>query len=192
MYLFNKTRTPTDRGAAQRKLHLRLTGFSQRPYLSIDEVVRAIDVLPSFHLEGLREISYLTELEAAQELADVSGDAQVHRKGAFIQSERRIVIYGFDNRALFYQVLYHEIGHYVFYLIISSTLKKHWVTQTHPGSVCITPYAASSASEDFAETYACYVQDPERLKQIPEKYSFMHHLVFSGDPITLKEKQAYP
>jgi len=188
MYLFNKTRTINELASSRGKLHLRLTGFSQQCYLPIEEVVRAIDVLPDFHLEGLREISYLTEIESAEVLACLPNHRLSDRKAAFVQNERKIVIYGFDSRSLFYQVLYHEIGHYVYYLIISSTLKKHWVTQTYPDSVCVTPYAATSASEDFAETYACYIREPEKLKAIPEKYSFMHHLVFSGDPITLKER----
>lgn len=188
MYFFNKTLTAGDSTASRGKLHLRLTGFSQQNHLTLDEVVYAIDALPSFHLEGLNEISYLTEAEAEEALADLPNREFVHRKAAFIQRERRVVIYGVAERALFYQVLYHEIGHYVYFLIISSALKKHWVTQTYPNSLCVTPYGSTSASEDFAETYACYIRDPERLKLIPEKYSFMHHLVFSGQPITLKEK----
>ncbi len=189
MHIFNKTRTANEPQSVTGKLNLRLSGFSQQNFLSIDEVVRVIDVLPSFHLQGLREICYLTPAEAAHALADEPGEG-VERKAAFVQRERRILIYGIENPALFYHVLYHEIGHYVYYLIISSTLKQQWVTQTYPRSACVTVYGTTSASEDFAETYACYMRDPERLKAIPEKYSFMHHLVFSGQPITLKERQS--
>jgi hypothetical protein len=188
MFLFNKSRTAGDPESPRGKLNLRLTGFSNQPWLSLDEVVRAIDVLPAFHLQGLREISYLTEQEAMQEFLHELGGVPPDRKAAFIQRERRIAIYGFESRDLFRQILYHEIGHYVYFLVISSTLKKQWVTHTYPGSLCVTPYAASSPSEDFAETYACYIRDPDRLRLIPEKYSFMDHLVFSGDPITLKER----
>jgi hypothetical protein len=188
MDIFNKTRTAVDPAKPRGKLNLRLTGFSQQSYLPVSEVVQAIDVLPGFHLEGLAEIAYLTEEEAAIELMHLPSRELRYRKAAFIQRERRIVIYGFESRELFYQVLYHEIGHFVYYLIINSHLKKHWVTHTYLNSVCVTPYGMASASEDFAETYACYIRDPERLKLIPEKYSFMHHLVFSGAPITLKEK----
>ncbi len=189
MFLFKKNRTATDPLSSQGKLNLRLSGFSQQNHLSLDEVVRAVDRLPSFHLEGLREICYLTPAEAAEELADLPGE-HTDRKAEFVQRERRILMYGFESRALFYHVLYHEIGHYVYFLVISSALKQQWVTQTYPKSVCVTPYGTFSASEDFAETYACYVRDPEKLKAIPEKYSFMHHLVFSGQPVTLKERQA--
>ncbi|MES2180759.1 MAG: hypothetical protein V4493_01500 [Pseudomonadota bacterium] len=188
MDIFNKTRTAVDPISARGQLRLRLTGFSQLVHLSLAEVLQAIDVLPSFHLEGLSEISYLTDEEADADLLHLPAREFSRRKAAFIQSERRIVIYGFEGRELFYQVLYHEIGHFVYFLIINSQLKMQWVTHTYPSSICVTAYGASSASEDFAETYACYIRDPERLKAIPEKYSFMHHLVFSGAPITLKEK----
>lgn len=188
MDIFNKTLTAADQVSPRGKLNLRLTGFSQQPYLSVAEVVQAIDVLPSFHLEGLSEISYLTEAEAEIELMHLPPRESRHCKAVFIQRQRRIVIYGFESRELFYQVLYHEIGHFVYFLIINSQLKMQWVTHTYPDSICVTAYGTASASEDFAETYACYIRDPERLKTIPEKYSFMHHLVFSGAPITLKER----
>jgi hypothetical protein len=42
------------------------------------------------------------------------------------QRERRIVFFDFDSSDLFYQVLYHEIGHFVFFLALNSNVKKHW------------------------------------------------------------------
>jgi hypothetical protein len=62
------------------------------------------------------------------------------------------------------------------------------VTGIYPRSACITPYGTVNASEDFAESYACYMRDPEALKLLPEKYAFMRDCIFSGDPATLKER----
>lgn len=170
------------------QLNLRLTGFSNQPYFALDEIIQAIDSLPNFHLCGLREIEYLTKEEAYAYLAPDGLPSWLKRKAEFVQSARKVTIFGVDDRDLFHQVLFHEIGHYVYFLIISSTLKQYWVTQVYPGSPCVTQYGTANAAEDFAETYACYVRAPHRLQQIPSKYSFMHNLVFSGDPITLKER----
>jgi hypothetical protein len=185
---FFKTMTATDHASSPGKLNLRLTGFTGHAHLPVDEVVRAIDVLPSFHLEGLREIAYLTEAESRVALMYSAPHVFTRCKGVFVQRERRIKIYGVEHCPLFYQVLYHEIGHYVYYLVISSKIKKQWVTQMHAHSACMTAYASTSASEDFAETYASYILESEGLQAIPEKYAFMHDLVFSGTPETLKEK----
>ncbi len=99
-----------------------------------------------------------------------------------------IVFYGFDTPDQFFHVLYHEIGHYVFFQVIGSKVKKRWVTGIYPNSFCATAYGTRNASEDFAESYACYVRDPEYLRHFPEKHAFMRDCVFSGRPETLKEK----
>ncbi len=188
MNRYNKTPVGTNFSSSGRKIHLQLTGFSQQSYFSIDRVVQAVDVLPAFHLEGLREISYLSNYQARIELIYSPNPDFVRRRGAFIQRERRIIIYNIDSPALFFHVLYHEIGHYVFFLTLSSVVKKQWVTQIFPKSDCVTVYASTNPSEDFAESYACYVREPERLATIPKKFAFMRDHVFSGAPHTLKEK----
>lgn len=188
MHQFNKSRQLSDPVIPRGKLNLRLTGFSQQNFISIEQVVLAIDRLPSFHLEGLREIAYLTKEQAATILLPFAQPHLNDQKAAFIQRQRKIEIYGFDQYALFQHALYHEIGHYVYFLVISSALKQYWVTQIYPDSHCLTSYEASGPIEGFAETYANYVLTPEKLRLIPAKYAFMHHLVFSGASITLKEK----
>ena len=52
----------------------------------------------------------------------------------------------------------------------------------------MTAYGTLNASEDFAETYACYVRDEDALKNLPDKLAFMRDFVFSGKPETMKEK----
>jgi hypothetical protein len=106
-----------------------------------------------------------------------------------VQRERRIFVYAFDSAAMFYQMLYHEIGHFVFFLVIGSRVKKRWVTEISPDSPCVTAYASVNPWEDFAETYAYYVGRPHILEtEFPEKHAFMHECVFSGSPGTLKER----
>jgi hypothetical protein len=168
---------PLDSGA----LHLRVAGFAAQDIVSIADIVAAIDVLPAMHLQGLREINYSPD------------DGFLRSQGTrppyaeFIQRKRAIVFYELGSFDLFHHILYHEIGHFVFFLILSSTAKKHWVTMIYPSSDCATAYGTLNASEDFAETYACYVRDADSLKRFPEKLTFMRDVVFSGLPETLKE-----
>ncbi len=161
-------------------LQLRVAGFSQQDVVGTAHIVAAIDVLPAFHLAGLREIVY------APALAPGFGGRTPHAE--FIQRQRRIVFYDIGDKALFDHVLYHEIGHFVFFLALHSSVKKDWVTRIFPHSDCMTVYGARNASEDFAETYACYVRQPENLLALPEKYAFMRDVVFSGHPGTMKDK----
>ena len=157
-------------------------------FVTTNEIVSAIDHLPAYHLEQLREISY-EPAPGGGPLSAGAGERQdLHHNGEYIQRSRRIVIYHFDSRTLFYQMLFHEIGHHVFFLILNSKIKKRWVTQIHRAARCITPNAAHSPAEDFAESYAAFVLDPNELKRMPEKYNYMRDEVFSGLPGTLKEK----
>jgi hypothetical protein len=136
----------------------------------------------------LREIVYAPYWVPAQISDPQSASFRPSPKAEFIQRQRKIVIYDFPNSALFFQILFHEIGHFVFFLVISSVVKKRWVTEIYPGSQCATSYGTLSAAEDFAETYACYARDPELLiRQVPDKFAFMRDYVFSGAPETLKE-----
>jgi hypothetical protein len=91
---------------------------------------------------------------------------------------------------MFFHMLHHEIGHFVFFLAISSAVKKLWVNELSRGSSCVTAYAGTNPWEDFAETYAYYVLQPRVLEdQLPEKYAYMRDCVFSGHPATLKESE---
>src|SRR4030095_3556977 len=111
-------------------------------------------------------------------------------KGEFIQTERRIFVYGFDSRAMFFHMLHHEIGHFAFFLAISSAVKKRWVNELSRGSACVTAYAGTSPWEDFAETYAYFVLQPRLLEeQLPVEHAFLRGCVFSGPPATLKESE---
>lgn len=185
---FSKTRQTADIGRETPRLRLLITGFEAQSLVTTREIVEAIDRLPAFHLEQLREISYDPWPQNSLYLTDQHDGLARPRYGEYRQPSRKIALYHFHDRALFHQMLFHEIGHHVFFLILNSRIKKHWVTVLHRAAPCITPYAASSPSEDFAESYAAFVLGPEALQRIPEKYDYMRDAVFSGLPATLKEK----
>ena len=189
MRLFTKNRTLGAGAPAGGKLNLLLSGFSQQEIVPIDDIVHSIDRLPGFHLEGLREIAYLPQYASAASAPGYPAYPRCAPQAEFVQSERRIYLYGFDRPAMFFHMLHHEIGHFVFFLAIGSRVKKRWVTELFPGSSCVTAYAGKNPWEDFAETYAYYALQPRVLERmLPEKHAFMRDWVFSGDPRTLKDR----
>jgi hypothetical protein len=188
MYRFVKKRTsPREMGGGV-KLSLLLSGFSEQSVVSVDNIVRAIDGIPGFHLEGLREIVYLPDYAPAATVVPCTGFSRSGPMGEFVQRERRIFVYRMNCPAVFFQMLHHEIGHFVFFLVIGSRVKKRWVTEISPNSRCVTAYAAVSPWEDFAETYAYYLLHRQSLEnQLPNKLAFMRDHVFSGRPESLKQ-----
>lgn len=175
-------------GTASGTLRLRIAGFGRQDLVQVSQIVAAIDLLPNHHLEGLREIVYAPDGLPDESPQTWWGRPPSARKGEFRQKQRSIVLYEIDSLDLFYHVLYHEIGHFVFFLALNSSVKKRWVTEIFPHSECITPYGTLNASEDFAESYACFVNDPTRLQKLPSKFAYMRDWVFSGRSETLKER----
>jgi hypothetical protein len=187
--IFVKSRTAAKEAIGAGKLNLLLEGFSRQDVVPVDDIVHAVDRVPSFHLSGLRQIVYLPEFAQAAAMLVCPVMPGAEPKGEFVQRERRIFVYAFDSPATFFQMLYHEIGHFVFYLVAGSRVKKRWVTELSPGSCCVTQYASTNAWEDFAETYAFYLLHPHLLeRELPVKYAFMRDCIFSGKPGTLKER----
>jgi len=189
MRQFIKSLGPAEESIRTGKLNLLLEGFARQDVVPVYAILRALDRVPDFHLEGLREIVYLPEYARAAAGLGQPGLPCSSPRGEFVQGQRRIFVYAIDDPGMFFQMLFHEIGHFVFYLVIGSRVKKRWVTQVSPGSSRVTPYAALSPSEDFAETYAFYLRRPGVLERdFPEKHAFMRDWVFSGRPDTLKER----
>jgi len=189
MRVFIKNPGSAEEATGTGKLNLLVSGFGQQDIVPVDDIVHAIDVLPSVHLEGLREIVYLPQFAPMTGALCYPGLPWCNPQGEFIQNERRVYVYSFDSRAMLFHMLFHEIGHFVFYLVIGSRVKKRWVTEISSESACVTAYASSNPREDFAETYAYYVRHPQFLKkEVPHKYAFMRDYVFSGNPEHLKER----
>lgn len=188
---FKKTLTAVERVSLRGSIRLRICGFSLQQVLSIEDILRCIDALPGFHLQGLQEISFEPWATPSQDADSfVPGGPQGKRvRGEFFQRQRRIAIYVVDDRDLALHVLLHEIGHYVFFLTINSKVKKRWVTELYPKLPSCTVYGSRNACEDFSEAYALHQLDPVLLRQrVPQKYEFMRDWVFSGHPQTMKER----
>ncbi len=74
----------------------------------------------------------------------------------------------------------HELAHHVYFVLIDSKVKKRWVTEICRSAPFVTDYASRNAGEDFAESYAKFVLEPDKLRKIPIKYNFIFKEVFKG------------
>ena len=86
------------------------------------------------------------------------------------------------------EVLCHEIGHNAYNnLSLEDQIKwsgihaESMVTYDETGLGFVSNYAHTNLFEDFAETYAIYMTNPDLLQFVsPEKYEFMCDKVFDG------------
>jgi len=100
--------------------------------------------------------------------------------GSYFQSNKGIAIYKFNSKKMFFKILYHEIGHFVYRNILSYNLRNKWNTDIHQNNNFITQYASKNTGEDFAETYMFYILHRKILNnKIPDKYNFMYNNVFN-------------
>ena len=179
MRIFMKTPAQKNELVSATKISLKITGFSRQKAIPVEDIVRSIDTLPPAHLAGLREIAYAPELAPAHPQSGNANTSHRQIKAKFNQGQSRIDIYSFDNSAMFFHILFHEIGHFVYFRALNSQARKEWITRVFPESSSVSGYGETNAIEDFAETYGVFLRDPERLQQqLPEKYRFMKHRVF--------------
>ena len=180
MLKYQKSNKLSDFKPARPKLKLQVRNFGEQAQVSIGEIVALIDRLPAHHLVQLKEIIYDPRRITLQLIDDPLQDLNRNSKGMFIQHLRTIAIFDFDNKAQLFHILMHELAHHVYFVIIDSTLKKRWVTEICRKASFITPYASRNASEDFAESYAKFVLEPDKLRKIPLKYNFILKEIFKG------------
>ena len=149
------------------KVRVALIGFGQQKTVSEDQIIRALGLLPDAHLADLLCVKY-----------DPYRD--IRFSGWYDPGQKGIVIFQFRNEWDFYQLLYHEIAHHVFYNYLSIDERYVWVNELSRFEGHVSSYALKNTQEDFAETYAQYVCSPMRLLEMPVKYLFMNEVVFSG------------
>ena len=180
---FTKQRTIVDWGKPERRINLKISGFELQSLVPIDNIVNEINRIPSWHLAGLKEIRYDPERETLNWLSNTPVISESpHTKGMYLQGFRTIALYNFNSEKQLFTVLFHELGHYVYYTIIDSTVKKKWVTEVRQVKKYVTKYAKTNASEDFAECYAEFLLNPDNLVRIPQKYNFIRNAVFNSIP----------
>jgi len=75
----------------------------------------------------------------------------------------------------------HEIGHNVYFNVLDGATRAEWECLSASSRGYVTNYAKRNVEEDFAESYAIYIVDPELLRGLnPDKYAFLRDRVFNG------------
>ncbi|EGG95020.1 hypothetical protein IMCC1989_1965 [gamma proteobacterium IMCC1989] len=167
------------------KIQLLLSGFHQQDTLSVDEIIDAIKLVPAGHLAGLKKIHYDPSRLHQMLYYYLGISPNLSSLGEFIQNKRQVNVYHFHSKQQFYHTLFHEIGHYVYFFVINSHVKKEWATQTHKKKLFVSEYAKKNAAEDFAECYSFYLVKNYKLRTIKTKYYFMKQKVFKKNENSL-------
>ena len=155
-------------------MRLAIKGFNNQ-IVSAEDVLRLLQVLPTQHIAGLQSIVY----SSVQEFRSLGVNVPCSCIGAYYPDYRAVVIHRIESKQTFAHVLYHEIGHYVYSVVIGSYLKKQWCNSFCKSSQHVSPYAATNASEDFAECYAFYSQKNwSKFSSNPAKLAFIKKYVF--------------
>ena len=168
------------------RIKLAINGFNQQTMVTVPEIVKGLQRLPAFHLVKLAAILYDPDGKKRNSMKWHSVSFGIRPNptgtrslGSYRRSSRLIFIMRMRDRADFFETLFHEIGHHVYYQILRGDPRFEWANERSPRERFVSAYAATNASEDFAESYAAYVTRPDRLKNVaPAKYAFMQDVVF--------------
>jgi hypothetical protein len=165
--IFVKSSGQSQAHETSRPIRVALIGFHLQKKISANQIIRALTLLPGEHLVDLLCVKY-----------DPFRDIKF--AGWYDLSQKGIVIFKFEDEWDFYQILYHEIAHHVFYRILTIDERYRWVNEISRSEGHVSNYARKNTHEDFAETYAQYICGPMWLFRMPRKFRFMNEVVFSG------------
>lgn len=161
------------------------TGFEKSGVMSNADVQQYLhETLPPEHIRGDRitEIHYPDQYRPEGNsvvLGECSTDTERGISRIEIYNQEP---YGSNDRDRLEQTITHEVGHNV-YWNMPEEQRTAWdrLSQASQPTEYVSDYAQTNVREDFAESYAAYVRDPELLQgRNAGKYSFMQTHVFQG------------
>lgn len=162
-------------------LQVLVAGFTEQTNLiTNNDVLHALELLPRGHLRGLKVVRYDPQRKVQRAVLMAMGEPFDPRADAsfLYGAVEGICIYTIRSRTHFFQVLLHEIAHHVYYKVIPDTYRDRWQDQ-YPGDAFVSQQASKNVFEDFAECYAHFMLNPEKLKQIPAKFHYMNDYIFA-------------
>jgi hypothetical protein len=177
-------------GSASRAINIELWGFRRCKLARPLAIAQALQLVPAHHLEGLKKIAYEERALVPGLTRWVRLPRRSRHRGRYDQDEQAITLHWCRDREELFHALFHELGHFVYFRILSSYDKKHWVTEVHRRDPPVSAYGRRNAAEDFAEAYAFFVRAPGELAERGHKYRFMRETVFKDrgvDQTVLKE-----
>ena len=166
---------------------LAVSQFAQSGLTDSLEVADYIEQeIPAEHLAGLDNIQYVNDPGAYE-----SGLMGMWQSDP-TTGETSIKVYPHDDRNEMFDTIAHEIGHNAEAVLQQEnpTAIETWnqiyaegigklAESSGEQNEFVTPYAETSPEEDFAESYATYLNDPDLLTAVsPAKHAFMDEQVF--------------
>lgn len=182
---------PSETGTKYTELvnYTEVSNFEDCEFISTEEVGNYLrEAIPLSHLENCPSIKYESQ----------SSEICPNTLGFIYRHSREITICSIcEGKEELLKTVTHEVGHNAHYNIMSNNpkLANKWteINQTSytqkscDGTGFVSSYAMTNEREDFAESYAHYVIDPEKLMfYSPEKYEFMKNEVFYGREYSLE------
>lgn len=157
-----------------KRLDLVVAGFDKQSIIPIEIIKLEIGKVPVEHLVGLSQIVYTPRNSVVY--PHLTTPKGTH--GCYDTHTQVITIAEFSNSNEFAHVLFHEIGHFVFFKWLTQSQRFEWVQLVHLAEKCVSSYARTNAFEDFAETYACYFTNPAAFSKLNRKRRFFVCNVF--------------
>jgi hypothetical protein len=167
-------------GLQANAINIELWGFKDNRLVKPMAVAKALQLLPPHQLEGLKKITYEEKVTVQGLRGWIRLPGKSAHKGRYNHQDHTITIHLCASRALLFHALFHELGHFVYFRIISSFEKKQWVQGVYRNEPAVTRYGQRNAAEDFAEAFALYVVNPNKLSVAGAKHGFMRNVVFRG------------
>jgi hypothetical protein len=169
-----------------RDIHIECYNYKNKFTVTPSLIIKLLEIIPASHLLRLEEISYEPIL-----YNPTMSNKNVLQKhlGRYHNKDKKIMIGDISDHKGLKKTIYHEIGHHIQRTGLGGYDHDKWISLSCNTRKYVSDYAKVNLNEDFAETYACYLTDPEKLRKISvTKFNFINEL-FSNRPYIIKEKR---
>jgi acyl carrier protein len=161
----------------------KISGFENSGVMSNEDVQDYVkETLPPEHTssEKIKEINYPNTYWGDNE-SRVLGMCTTEGTESKIDIYAQTPDGSYDKDQMEYTIT-HEVGHNVYHNLAPEQ-QQQWdaINANSKADEYVTDYARTDKHEDFAESYANYVTNPELLAEVSQtKYNFMGSEVFNG------------
>lgn len=166
-------------------IHVSLWGFKTCLWASPEIVAEVLELLPKHLLTGLMHIHYQSVPLVPGPTSWVTAPREVRLSGIYSREDRTILVQGISSRPNLFHVLFHELGHHVYFSVLDSVEKKNWVVSIWGCEDAVSSYGKRNAAEDFAELFALYLLGTSTLIDRPKKARFMRDIVLRAKALPL-------
>lgn len=171
-------------------VHVSLWGFRRCLWASPETVAEVLELLPRHLLGGLIHIRYLDTALVPSTTTWVTAPGTSRLSGIYSQEDRSILVQGVRDRENLFHVLFHELGHHIYFSVLDSVEKKAWVLDTWGSEDPVSSYGRRNAAEDFAELFALYLLGTSILTDRPIKLHFVRSVVLRDKTLPLNALRA--